>query len=140
MALIKYNRPSTELKGFSDLIDEFFNDSMNYRRDNFMPSVDISETETEFQISAELPGMKKEDIKIDLEGGRLVISGERKLENEKDGKNFHRVESRYGQFSRAFYLPDSIDEDSINATYKDGMLNITIKKSEDKVKKQIEIH
>ncbi|MEX0719451.1 MAG: Hsp20/alpha crystallin family protein [Balneolaceae bacterium] len=142
MALMKYNRPSSDLfsKAFSDIIDEFFNDSLNYRKDNFMPTVDISETENQFEVLAQLPGMKKEDIKVDLEGGRLVISGERKFEEEKNGKNYHRMESSYGKFSRSFYLPDTIDEDSIDAKYQDGILNITIQKSEEKIKKQIEIH
>lgn len=104
-----------------------------------MPSVDISETEKQFELSVELPGMKKEDISIDLENGRLTISGERKFENNENGKNYHRVESRFGSFTRTFHLPDSIDEDTISAKYADGILNITIDKSEDKVKKQIEI-
>lgn len=141
MALIKYSRPNTNLysKNFSDILDEFFNDSLNFRRDSFMPSVDISETDKEFEISVELPGMKKDDINVDLQHGRLTISGERKFENEENGKNFHRVESSFGSFSRSFQLPDSIDENSVVAKYEDGILNITIAKSEEKVKKQIKI-
>ncbi len=141
MALIKYSRPNTDLfsRNFNDIVDEFFNGTGNYRKDNFMPSVDVSETDTQFEVSVELPGMKKEDIAVDLEKGRLTISGERKFKNEEEGKNFHRVETQYGKFSRSFYLPDTIDEDSIKAKYEDGILNITINKSEEKVKKQIEI-
>lgn len=141
MALIKYNRPSRDLfsTNFNDLVDEFFNGSRNYRTDHFMPSVDIAEDEKQFEVSVVLPGMKKEDIKVDLENGRLNIRGERKMNKEEDGKNYYRVESSYGTFSRTFYLPDSVDEDSIEAKYEDGVLNITIQKSEDKVKKQIEI-
>lgn len=141
MALLKYTRPSTNLhsKNFSDILDEFFNESLNQRRDSFMPSVDISETEKEFEVSVALPGMKKEDIHVDLENGRLTISGERKFENEENGKNYHRVETGFGSFNRSFQLPDSIDEESISAKYQDGVLNITINKSEEKVKKQIEI-
>ncbi|MBO6522357.1 MAG: Hsp20/alpha crystallin family protein [Balneolaceae bacterium] len=142
MALIKYNRPNTDVfsRNFNDIVDEFFNNATtNYRKDNFMPSVDVSETDEQFEVSVELPGLKKEDIKVDLEKGRLTISGERKFKNEEEGKNFHRVETQYGKFSRSFYLPDSIHEDSITAKYEDGILNISIKKSEEKVKKQIEI-
>ena len=141
MALIKYSRPNVDLhsKNFSDILDEFFNESLNYRKDSFMPSVDISETENEFEVSVALPGMKKEDINVDLENGRLSISGERKFENEENGKNFHRVESSFGSFNRSFQLPDTIDEDSIEAKYNNGVLNITIAKSEEKVKKQIKI-
>jgi|TARA_R100000541_G_scaffold10719_4_gene18746 HSP20 family protein len=143
MALIKYSRPSTDLfsRRFNDIVDEMFNNNngMNYRQDSFMPNVDIAETDTQFEISAELPGLKKDAISIDLENGRLTISGERKFENKEEGKNYHRVETSYGTFTRSFYLPDSINEDTINATYKDGVLNITIQKQEEKIKRQIEI-
>ncbi len=141
MSLIKYTRPNLDLHSsrFSDILDEFFNDSLNYRRDSFMPNVDISETETEFEIAVTLPGMNKEDINVDLENGRLTISGERKFENEEKGKNYHRIESGFGTFNRSFQLPDTVDEESVEANYKDGMLNISIAKSEEKVKKQIEI-
>jgi HSP20 family protein len=127
-------------KQFSDIMDEFFNDAVNARRDNFVPSIDVSETDNQFMITAELPGMSKEDINISLENGRLAISGERSFKNEEQGRTFHRVETQYGSFNRSFQLPDNISEESITATYEDGLLNITIDKSEDKVKKQIEIN
>ena len=141
MALIKYSRPNTDLfsRSFNDVIDEFFSTANNYRNDNFLPSVDVSETDTQFHIEVELPGMNKEDITIDLEKSRLTISGERKRENKEEGKNFHRLESHYGTFSRSFYLPDTINEETVNAKYENGILNITIDKSEDKVKRNIEI-
>ena len=141
MSLIKYNRPNNELlsRSFNDIIDEFFNNAPAFRKDRFMPSVDISEDEKQFEVSVALPGMKKEDIKVDLENGRLSISGERKLENQENGKNYYRVESAFGSFSRSFFLPDSVDEDSIEAKYEDGLLNITIQKDETKTRKQIEI-
>lgn len=141
MSLIKYNRPNTDLlsRSFNDIIDEFFNNAPAFRKDRFMPSVDISEDEKQFEVSVALPGMKKEDIKVDLENGRLSISGERKMENQENGKNYYRVESAFGSFSRSFFLPDSVDEDSIEAKYEDGLLNITIQKDETKTRKQIEI-
>ncbi|MCG8374458.1 MAG: Hsp20/alpha crystallin family protein [Balneolales bacterium] len=141
MALIKYRRPNSDVfsKSFNDIFDEFFSNTPSYRTDSFVPSVDISETDTQFEISAELPGIKKENINVDLEKSRLTISGERKMKNEEKGKNFHRVETQYGSFTRSFYLPDTIDEDSVQAKYEDGILNITINKSNDKIKKQIEI-
>jgi HSP20 family protein len=107
--------------------------------DSFVPSIDVSETEDQFVIEAELPGMKKADINISLKNGRLAISDERRFESEKEGKTFHRVETKYGSFNRSFQLPDNIDEESINASYKNGLLNISIQKSVDKVKKQIKI-
>ena len=142
MTLVRYNRPKNNLmsKRFSDIMDEFFNDAVNTRRDNFVPGIDIAETENQFEISAELPGMKKEDINISLDNSRLTISGERSLKEEEEGKTFHRVETSYGSFNRSFQLPDNVDEESIRASYEDGLLNITIAKREDKVKKQIEIN
>lgn len=141
MALINYTRPNTELhsKRFSDILDEFFNDSLRYKKDSFVPSVDISETENSFEIEVALPGMSKDDIKVDLDKGRLTISGERTFESEENNKNYHRLESGFGSFSRSFQLPDSIDEESIEAKYENGVLDITISKSEEKVKKQIKI-
>lgn len=141
MTLMRYNRPNDELmsKRFSDIMDEFFNEAVSARRNNFTPSIDISETDNQFLISAELPGMKKEDINIDLENSRLTISGERSFKKEEEGKKFHRVETRYGSFNRSFQLPDNVDAESIEASYEDGLLNISIDKDEEKVKKQIEI-
>lgn len=140
MTLMRYSRPNNLMsKRFSDIMDEFFNDAVNNRRDSFVPSIDISESDDQFLISAELPGMKKEDINISLENNRLSISGERSFEKEDKGKKYHRVETSYGSFERSFQLPDNIDEESIKASYDNGLLNISIDKSEDKVKKQIEI-
>lgn len=143
MTLMRYTRPNDSnmmSKRFSDIMDEFFNDVVNERRDNFVPSIDVSETNDQFLITAELPGMNKDDITISLENGRLSISGERNFKNEEEGKTFHRVETRYGSFNRSFQLPDNVEEDSISATYENGLLNISINKSENKVKKQIEIN
>lgn len=141
MALTRYTRPDVGLmpKRFSDIMDDFFSDMVSTSRDSFIPSMDISETDNQFLISAELPGMKKEDININLENRRLTISGERKFEQKEDGETYHRVETRYGSFSRSFQLPNSVDEESVQAKYEDGLLKITIDKTEDKVKKQIEV-
>jgi HSP20 family protein len=141
MALIRYSQPNTDLFGtrFSDIIDEFFNDAVATRQNTFAPSIDISETENQFVIDVELPGIAKKDIDLNLENGRLTISGERKFEKEEEGKKYHRVETHYGSFTRSLQLPDNVDDNSIKATYKDGILNVTINKSEEKLKKQIEI-
>lgn len=143
MALTRYTQPSTGLvsKRFSDIMDEFFNDVVTTNKDSFVPNIDISETDNQFHISAELPGMKKDDINISLDNRRLSISGERKFTKEEgdESTTYHRVETHYGSFNRSFQLPDNIDEDSVQATYKDGLLNITVDKAEDKVKKQIKI-
>jgi HSP20 family protein len=101
--------------------------------------VDISETSDQFEFLVGLPGLAKEDIQVNLERGLLTISGERTFENEEKDKNFHRIETKYGSFNRAFHLPDSVNEDSIVAKYNNGILKITVEKNTDKVKKQIEI-
>lgn len=141
MTLIKYNRPGRNLVGrqFSDIMDEFFNEAVATRGSSFTPSINISETEDMLSIDVEIPGMKKEDIQIGVENGALTISGERKNKEEEDGRTFHRVETHYGSFERSFQLPDHVDEESIEATYNNGILQINMNKKEEKLKKQIAI-
>ena len=106
---------------------------------DWKPSVDILEDEKSFVIKAELAGVPKEDIKVEINDNILTLSGERKSE-VKDEKH-HRVERFYGSFSRSFSLPDSVDETNIKAESKDGILTLTLPKQEIKEKfKKIEIH
>ena len=140
MSLIKYNprnlRTFTTNNLFDDLFnDRFFNSDVTVGK-SFTPQVDISETEKAFELSFAIPGIKKEEIKIDLNEGHLVVSGERKFEEKKEEKNFHSVETRYGSFSRSFQLPDNINTDKVEAKYEDGLLNIVIPKDEKKIQKK----
>jgi len=106
---------------------------------DWIPSVDIIENDDSFVIKAELPEVKKEDVKVSIDKNILTFSGERRTE-QKDEKE-HRIERSYGSFSRSFSLPDNIDDTKISAENKDGMLYLTIPKAEAKEKlKQIEIH
>ena len=141
MALINYRRPHIDVfsTGFHDIMDELFN-NVQTTRDSFVPSIDISETEKGFEILAQVPGIHKEDITVNLDNNRLTISGERKREKEESGKKFHRVETQYGTFSRSFQLPDNIDQESIKASYENGILAISISKKEEEAKRQIEIN
>ncbi|WP_340106045.1 Hsp20/alpha crystallin family protein [Rhodohalobacter sp. 8-1] len=141
MTLIKYSRPRRNIAGrqFSDIMDDFFNEAVATTNSSFTPDINISETEDKLSIDVDIPGMKKEDIQIGIENGALTISGERKNKSEEDGRTFHRVETHYGTFERSFQLPENVDEDSIEATYSDGVLHIDINKKEEKLKKQIEI-
>jgi HSP20 family protein len=141
MTLIKYTQPGRDVFGkrFSDIMDDFFNDAVATRRDSYAPSIDISETEKQYLIDVEVPGVDKKDINLNVENNTITISGERKFEKKEDGKQYHRVESHYGTFSRSFTLPDNVNVDSINASYNNGILNITVDKSEEKMKKQIRI-
>lgn len=93
------------------------------------PSVDIIEDEKEFLVKAELPEIKKEDVKVSVENGMLQISGERNLEKEEKGKKYHRIEREYGSFARSFTLPDGADSSKITADFKDGVLQIHIGKN-----------
>jgi HSP20 family protein len=97
---------------------------------DWTPSVDIAETAEAFEIKAELPDVKKEDVKVSVEDGELRISGERKQEKEEKGKKFHRVERSYGSFMRSFTLPENVDDSKLTAEYKDGLLNVRLPKTE----------
>ena len=100
----------------------------------FMPSMDIRETDKEFRVSAELPGMDEGDIELSLTDGQLVIKGEKKEEKKSDDEGHHLMERHYGSVYRSLPLPDGIDEDSIEATYDKGVLAVTLKKNETKKK------
>jgi HSP20 family protein len=101
--------------------------------------VDISEDEHEFLVKAELPDLKKEEVKVSVENGELTISGERKAEKEEKNKKYHRIERSYGSFARSFTLPDSVSGDKVSADFKDGMLAVHLPKSEKAKPRSIEV-
>ncbi len=107
---------------------------------DWTPRVDISETDKAFTIKAEIPDVSKDDVKVSVENGVLSIKGERKHEKEEDGKKFHRIERYYGSFLRSFTLPSNVDGTKIKATFKDGMLDLQIPKTEEVKPKAVEIH
>jgi len=104
------------------------------------PAVDLYEDKDSFTVTAELPGLKREEIDVSLNEGALVISGERKTEQKFDEAETHRVERYYGRFQRSVVLPASVKTDQIAAQYKDGVLTVTLPKSEEAKPKQIEIN
>ena len=103
------------------------------------PLVDIAEDDKEYLIKADLPEVKKEDVKLTVQDDVMTISGERKYEKEEKGKKYHRVERAYGSFMRSFTLPEDADGSKVNAEYKDGVLNIHLPKSEKAKPKSIEV-
>jgi len=103
------------------------------------PLVDITEDEKEYLVKAELPELKKEEIKINVHNDVLSISGERKYEKEEKGKKYHRVERAYGSFMRSFTLPEDADSSKVHADYKDGVLQIHLPKLEKAKSKAIEV-
>src|SRR4030042_414723 len=93
---------------------------------DWAPRVDIAETDKAFEIKVEIPEVHREDVKVTVDNGVLTIRGERKQEQETEGKKFHRVERYYGSFTRQFTLPDNVDETKVTASFTDGMLNLQI--------------
>lgn len=103
------------------------------------PRVNIVENEKGYTISAELPGVSKDDIDIDLKDNTLSIRGEKKAEKREENENYIRVESSYGKFERSFHISDDVDKDSVNASFKDGVLKVELKKKEEVQPKQIKV-
>ncbi|HEX8553001.1 MAG TPA: Hsp20/alpha crystallin family protein [Abditibacteriaceae bacterium] len=106
---------------------------------SWSPAVDVVETETEIVLHAELPGMKKEEIELQLSGDTLTIRGERACVQGKSGENFHRIERRYGKFARTFQIETSIDAEKVAAAYDDGVLTVRLPKAASARPRQIEI-
>lgn len=124
----------------SPLFDDFFSFPMASWENSFMPRVDIRETENELNLSFEAPGMKKEDLKVVVENNRLTVSGERKDEFEDSDEQWVHREISTGTFKRSFTLPNSVDPNSVNAEYKDGLLRVKLAKKEEAKPKQIEVN
>ena len=103
------------------------------------PLVDITEDDKEYLVKAEIPEVKKEDLKVRVEGGTLSITGERKSEKEEKGKRFHRIERSYGSFERSFTLPDDADATKVSSNFKDGLLQVHLPKNPNAKPKAIEV-
>lgn len=99
---------------------------------DWAPVVDITESAGEYLLKAELPGLKKEDIKLDLSNGVLTLSGERSTEREDKGEKYHRIERSYGRFSRSFAVPEDVQLDQIKADCKDGVVSVHLPRAENK--------
>jgi HSP20 family protein len=122
----------------NNAVRRFFNDNVINRP--FAPRVDIAEDENNMYLHVELAGLAKEDVQVTVSDDRvLTIKGERKNENKEEGKNFVRVERVYGEFARSFQLPDNVKADDIDAKFENGVLNITLPKTEEAKPKQIAV-
>jgi HSP20 family protein len=142
MAIVRWNPAgdlaSMEVDRLNRMFSEFYGDAFSR---TWVPPVDIYETEqNEVVLKAELPDMKREDIKVTFENGVLTLKGERNLEQETARENFQRIERRHGAFSRSFTLPNTVDATRINATYKDGVLTIRLPQREEAKPKQIDVN
>ncbi len=134
MPMIKYPPFSGEMEDFptglrlfQDSISRLFSEPASRP---WSPAVDIYETENELVLKADVPDVDAKNVAIQIQNGTLTLKGERKFEQEKNGKGFHRIERSYGSFVRAFSLPETVDAENVKADYRNGVLTVTIAKKE----------
>jgi len=151
MALVRWSPtrwdPFGELSALQERMNRLFEDLFPVTRrekeelnaGTFYPAIDIYEEDKEIILKAELPGIKKKDVHVEINDGVLTLRGERKFENEDKRDNYHRIERGYGSFHRSFTLPTAVDRDKIKAHYKDGLLEVTLPKAEEAKPKSIPV-
>jgi HSP20 family protein len=137
MALVKRRDPFTGFGSLQESLRDMlaswpFGERESFALADWTPSCNVSETAEAYLIEAELPGVKEEDLEVKVEDRVLLLRGERREEKEEKGKKYHRVESSYGSFMRSFRLPDDADEDKVTAEFKEGILNVSIPRTEAK--------
>jgi len=145
MNIVKWN-PMRELEDMQTRLNRVFTDTPVGRPEGegllfagWAPAVDVQETEKEYLIKAELPGIKKEDVTVNVLDGILTIEGERTQEKEEKGTKFHKTERSYGKFVRQFALPTEVDATAVQAEYKDGVLGVHLPKTAAAKPKAIEV-
>jgi HSP20 family protein len=144
MNVIRWD-PYRDLSSFADRFNRALGTVAGRERDEelnlgtWIPPVDISEDKDRITLTAELPGFSEDQVEVQMEGGVLTIRGERKFEDEKEGRNFHRLERSYGTFVRSFTLPNNVDRENIHASFKNGLLEIDLPKREEARPRQIKI-
>jgi len=123
-----------------NLMDRFFRGGEGwFSGEGFSPAVNVAETPQAYEVTADLPGMKAEDLDLEMKEGQLWISGQREEQTKEEGKTFHRIERTYGKFHRVVPLPGSVDEAGIEAEYRDGVLSIRVPKSAEVQPKKIQV-
>lgn len=138
-------KPINEFNEMQNRLSSFIGKALGFNGEDritladWAPLVDVSEDDKEFLIKAELPEVKKEDVKVRVENGILIISGERHFEKEEKGKKIHRMERAYGSFERSFSLPDTCEVAGMVAKYKDGMLTLHLPKIKEGIPKAIDV-
>ena len=143
MTLIKWQpKPMNVFDDMDTMIHSFFNTDWNFPvRDtrNWSPAADVKETDNSFVLTADIPGLTKKDIKVNVANGKLSISGERTYETDQENDNYHYRERRFGTFDRSFKLPDTVDEEKISASFKNGILIVALPKHANILPKEREI-
>lgn len=134
-------RPQARVSLFDDLFETFMNDDFFKAPSSssdliLRPNLDIAESDKEYAVSIEIPGVEEKDIKLEVEDRTLTVSGEKNRESDEFGKNWHRVERSYGSFQRVLSLPDDVNENKINALFKNGVLTVSLPRSQDSKNKK----
>ena len=142
MKLIQYERPTLAWPNFGRLanLPDDFDRLFESPLTGWAPALDVQEDKDTFNVRVELPGLKREDIDVSLQDGALVISGERKSEKIEEGVSVHRQERYYGKFQRALTLPEPVAASKVKADYKDGVLTVTLPKTEEAKPKKIDVN
>lgn len=144
MAITRW-QPFRELSFLQERMNRLFDDFLGDRGElqgptaGWAPSVDIYEDKDRLVLKADLPGINEKDISLDVDGNRLTLKGERRMEKETKEENYHRVERAYGNFVRSFSLPNTVDVENIKATFKNGVLEVSLPKKEEVKPKHINI-
>jgi HSP20 family protein len=143
MALVRWD-PTRELDSlqseFNRLFDSFLgNGGADARARRWVPPMDLVETEDHLVLKADLPGVSKEDVDIEVKDNVLTVSGERKAEHEEEADGYYRIERAFGRFSRSLTLPQGIDNDAISADFTDGVLEVRIPKPEERKPQRVRI-
>ena len=143
MTLIKWQpKPMNVFDDMESMIHTYFNTDWNFpvrEPRNWSPAVDVKETDNDFVLTSDIPGLTRKDIKVNVANGKLSISGERTYETDQENDNYHYRERRFGTFDRSFNLPDTVDEEKISASFKIGILNVSLPKHENIIPKEREI-
>jgi HSP20 family protein len=137
MSATHYDPLVHTLRGFEDAVTRFFNEPRSNRP--WSPAVDIFESENELVFKADVPDVELKDIDVRVENQTLTLTGERKFEKSDAVKGYHRLERSYGNFVRSFAVPNAFDTDNINATYRNGVLTVTLPKKEAAKPRQIKV-
>jgi HSP20 family protein len=147
MTVLTRWEPIRELASLQDRMNRLFSDSFNpvtsqesLAAGSFVPPVDVYEDEQGIRLKMEVPGIEEQDIDIQMENNLLTVRGERKLESETREENYHRIERRYGSFTRSFTLPNSVNPEDVKAAYAKGVLTISLGKRAEARPKQIKVN
>ncbi len=147
MALVRFD-PFRELRTMQNRIDRMFGDAMTRQtgegeeeplRASWLPAVDVHENDAEITLRVELAGLTQDDVELTIDKGRLSLQGEKRLEKEDTDGDYRRIESRYGSFFRSFPLPDSVDQEKVDAHFENGVLHVVLPKTEEAKPKRIQV-